>query len=458
MIALRSFLLSSSICLALASWEVLAMSKRGAILQNDIGNKIKRILLTNANESVLTQVSKSVAERVTYAVKAADSSLSTKAVWSNDAPLQVLPSYMRDRQGLRYDVLEYQLHVAVATGDYNEVTELLATDQVGVDDFDRRGRTPLHIAIETGNLNMVALLVINGANIETKIANERWHYEHEFSEQNNKNKVVRNTTPNSEASTTPIGLAIQGEHHDILALLIMAGADVEKATSVSHNGKYATMTKPASIVASRGDLASLILLDVAGAELLNSYNPTLNHAVAGEHAALVEFLLEARLPPEQQIIGALKFAESVLIFDMLASKLNYLNSNLMHDYALKGKHTLVAHLIDEYGFDPDAINNYGDTALHLALKENAKGNRKSTIANLLKRGADPFVQATNSTGITPITLAIKNGMEHLFVPYLTPKQLLEVGITMPDGQGREAERDELLTQLRRRAQTTNNIQ
>ena len=140
----RCFLLIGTVCL------ILAGLKNAPV-------KIQSQLISNASK-LTALVSSSTAKHITDAVNSAafySSAASIEDILQDegDELPPFLPTHMMDRQGLTYDVLEYPLHVAVAASDYQEVTELLATDQVGVDDFDpyaisKNGYTPLHLLLK----------------------------------------------------------------------------------------------------------------------------------------------------------------------------------------------------------------------------------------------------------------------------------------------------------------------
>jgi hypothetical protein len=85
------------------------------------------------------------------------------------------------------------------TGRHNyEEVKLLIENGVNVNSQNTFGRTPLHVAVESGNLNLVKLLIEKGANLDIQDRDGR----------------------------TPLHMAAMSNSLDIVKLLIEKGADV----------------------------------------------------------------------------------------------------------------------------------------------------------------------------------------------------------------------------------------
>ena len=358
-------------------------------------------------------------------------------------------------RGLTYDILEYPLHVAVASGNYAEVEQLLVTGKANVDDFDRRGRTPIHIAVDAGDFNMVALLIKNGADVSLAIKEWRWFYKIVDRWNNGRDRLERyknegridrgdveplvhsngeikklkkkERVVNQDHALTPVRLAIRDGYLDILALLLLGGASIEPLAS-SHLS-VAPIRTPARMAAGKGDLASILLLDAAGADLaeveISDFTNAFSMAVANERLDVVEYLLDKM--PDEIIAGALKSAKSATMFAKLKEAIPEVSlatvggrlksETLLADQVSSGNTEVVELMIDEYGMNPNEKDDDGITLLHQALL--SPNENKETVLALLQRGADPLAQHRWGN---PFDIARDAGLGHLFLPYVDKQQ------------------------------------
>ena len=212
-----------------------------------LGNRI--LVQRLANSQMRSKVDSATVTRVYAAISKAISFANDTDLDKLPAARRELPEYMRDTKGLTYDILTYPLHTAVAGGDYGEVTRLLAEGEASVNDFDQRGRAPIHIAVEVGDIHMVALLIRKGADVDIMVEEKGWLYrivDHDLDKLKNyhdnlsaiypveggnvtkvKIKDEFYNSPDKDMFLTPTYLAADGGHRDILALLLLKGASSE---------------------------------------------------------------------------------------------------------------------------------------------------------------------------------------------------------------------------------------
>jgi uncharacterized protein len=96
------------------------------------------------------------------------------------------------------------IHSAASKGDLAKVKELLKQDPASIASTDNMGRTPLHVAAEHAQKDVVAYLLENGADVNAKDRN---------------------------GGFTPLDLALSSFHaKDIVPLLLDKGADVNTAS------------------------------------------------------------------------------------------------------------------------------------------------------------------------------------------------------------------------------------
>lgn len=94
------------------------------------------------------------------------------------------------------------LHDAIARKDLDGVTRIIRASSDCVNAKNDRGRTPLHVAAQNGQNDMVKLLISKGAEVD---ARSGWKY-------------------------TPLTLAAESAHRDVVLTLIDSGADLGAVT------------------------------------------------------------------------------------------------------------------------------------------------------------------------------------------------------------------------------------
>jgi len=160
--------------------------------------------------------------------------------------------------GLIQDLLE-----ACRQGDAETLGRLLsngASAAAIIDGADREGRTPLYLACDAAHADVVKMLIEAGADV-----NKAGSY-----------------------GCTPVYMASEGGHADVVKMLIEAGADLNKADDYGCTPVYKA--------SERGDADVVKMLIEAGADVNKADNDgctPVYRASEGGHTDVVKMLIEA---------------------------------------------------------------------------------------------------------------------------------------------------------------------
>lgn len=229
--------------------------------------------------------------------------------------------------------------------------------QLGVDmNAQVRGRSVMHVAVEEGTDDIVALLHELDININIK----------------------------DERGNTPLHYAVRNRHHATIQLLEKCGAHINVQNDVGDT--------PLHIAVSLSDRTAVILLLKGGADM---HVQDVDGNTAFHRAAYVGNC------GVMQLLGS----HGADIYGR--NKKGY---TAIH-WAAAGHSCEALRYLKKLGCDVDAQNNFGNTPLHLA----ALKNNYNVIRCLKELGAD--INAKNQDGDTPIHLAIRND-EYESIQYL----------------------------------------
>ncbi len=205
-----------------------------------------------------------------------------------------------------------EIHQAAKEGKFDAVKKMLKEDPDLVNAIDSDGLTPLHLAAEYGHRQIVELLLQEGADINAKSGFKR----------------------------TPLHFAASSGHDEIVSLFIEKGAELNKNDS-------------------------FVLTPIFQA----AYNG---------HKNIVEMLLSNGI-------------------NLNATEKN--SVTLLHAAAISGNPELVEMLLDK-GIDRNVRNIFGKTPLHFA----ASRGHNAAVKTLIDRGADINIKSLD--GRTPLQTAI----------------------------------------------------
>ena len=291
----------------------------------------------------------------------------------------------------------------VASGQREKINDLLKVG-INLNTTDDKGRTALHIAVETGALDIVSLLISQGAKIDV---------------QDNRGR-------------TPLLIAVNNDDLETIQLLSDAGADFSITDKEGNSPASISFFKPTSLlrylvneenvnnpaIDGRPLLhvsAGLGLCDYLEVLLDKGADTTLrnNQGFSALDSALTPKVSYKQIQCAAELVraGSLppKNEEWLYIFDPISTN----NLNIRSEYGATAMHHAAEH--NHIGMIQYLIKNEaeiaarnlpGDTALHIAIR---KGY--GTIANLLIRaGAD--VDEKNYSGNAPMHDALSSDDGH----------------------------------------------
>ncbi|MBN2345769.1 MAG: ankyrin repeat domain-containing protein, partial [Candidatus Aminicenantes bacterium] len=245
-------------------------------------------------------------------------------------------------------------------GDVQAVKALVAKTPDVLAARDKDGMTPLHIAAQAGNRELVDYLVGKGAKIEL---------------QNSHHK-------------TPLHLAVMANHGEAAAALLKWGAVVETRDDYQRTALILCARE-------RGQAATGRVLIEAGADVnaVDKFgSDALELAAWRGKRDFVDLLLArgARLPnPGEKWHGLLELAASQgleTLFQRLAGSVSDLKAavgeGFLHDAAAGGSAKIMGFLLEK-NFDPAQADRFGWTPLHYA----ARDGRLEAACILLEKGA-----------------------------------------------------------------------
>lgn len=223
-------------------------------------------------------------------------------------------------------------------------------------------KTPLHQAVEKGDIEAVRSLLAQGADINAK----SWN------------------------SETPLGTAVYHRQKEIVALLLSHGAEVNSA--YTGNGLFGTIPLHLALRSHQAEIAEMLVKAGSDVNAQGGYGGIAPLHLALDNRALFELMLEH---------GGLIDAPSGN------------GMTCLHRAAMGGLDEMAEYFIDK-GALVNVQDNDGNTPLHLA----AKGGHAAVCKVLLAHQADIHIK--NKKGLLPLHYAQASDLTDIIVD-LTPK-------------------------------------
>lgn len=262
---------------------------------------------------------------------------------------------------------ERLIHEAIRLQNVATVAASISQDAASVNEKDRSGDTPLHLACGYGSLEIAAILLEHGADTEAT----------------------------NDSGFKPIHEAAQGGHLPILQLLVEAGVDIDSQTS---DGSTSLL------LVSRPDQSSSGAA-IFGWLLAHGAEYDLYTAVAYGMAHVVRAMITANPT------GWLRYphANEAII---KACNLFYLTSN----YSLKKKRRLITHDLLEHDANPNVISS-GTSPLISAISTNDMQIvelliRHKANVNLTVENTSPLQMAKRVGNVEMIQLLLRHGVNN----------------------------------------------
>jgi ankyrin repeat protein len=221
-----------------------------------------------------------------------------------------------------------EIHDVAHQGDLTKMKTLLTANPQLINAKDARNSTPLHFAADNGSIEVIELLLENGADLKAIDVD----------------------------GDTPLHWAAFAGHQDVVELFIAAGAEIN-----TKNKKGLTPLEYA-VRLGHTDVVDFLLAKGVEIPLTGDKSRTLLHQAAANG---------------QNGLVTLMISKGVTIL----SRSND-GGTLLHNAAIGGLSGIIDLLIEQ-GVDIDAYDQYGLTALHLA----ARDDRKAIVEMLIAKGA-----------------------------------------------------------------------
>jgi ankyrin repeat protein len=139
------------------------------------------------------------------------------------------------------------LHAAVSAGHPN-VAELLLTRGAEIDATNNRGWTPLYIAVSRSRKDMAEMLLANKADVNAKCSKDT-----------SLDKIVIGTSDPARISFdgfTPLHLAAENGNRDMVELLLAGGSEINAASDRGQTALHVAAARGAAAVRAYGDAAA----------------------------------------------------------------------------------------------------------------------------------------------------------------------------------------------------------
>ncbi len=309
------------------------------------------------------------------------------------------------------------LHWASGNGNV-EMVKILIDNGANVNAQEKSGYTPLHFAAGKGFNDVISVLVKSGADINKPAADNSTplHFSAECDQTGSVNLLVKlSANVNAQESSGKRVLHIisksKSDSTETVFLLIKAGADVNALDTEENTALHY------SLAAKSGPNSKMLLASGADVKIKNKKKETSLHAGASLiDAGVSKMLLNSEImnSKDESGITPLQTAAEYNNMDILKPLLALgADPNLadntgktpLHKAAKKGNKEILKELLD-FKADLEAKDNSGFTALHFA----ASNDEADSLGFLLKSGIKN-INLKDSLGRTALMIAVMKNSE-----------------------------------------------
>lgn len=317
---------------------------------------------------------------------------------------------------LAHSLYAQEIFDAIHSGDLAKVKTLVEKDASLVHSTDAAGNTPLHLAAKAGSLEMMELLLLNGADINAK--NTQLNsplIEAIIAEKDDAAKLLIMKGADfkrPDRGLSPLFYSARRNQRELVELLLAKGADIENGWVLNF-----IVIKPELY-----DMAKLLIekgADVNSKDP-NGNTPMQNAITHGKSLQMIDLLLDNGADIDTSDNGIIRIlnggaacgAERLVkfAFEKMGDRKfrNQNESNALMRNAFVGGSVEIVKLLQAknipLSFETD---NRGRTALHIV----AENNKSEMLEFLVKNGAD--INLRTKSGKSAYNLAEENGHKEL---------------------------------------------
>ena len=300
------------------------------------------------------------------------------------------------------------LHTAAMMNLTSDVISILVSHGADIDARNKEGVTPLEIAVQKNNIELVHLLTQNGANIHTQDTNGNSPLSMAFASTNEMLEAVvnsRNCTSQDSDGNTPLHIALLRD-----APLSKVQYIISLTNDVNIRNRDGNSALFISVLKNRQKVGEMLLAKDADIFSTNTNNNSPLRLALKYGGSVQSWLITSRTIKSKDGSGnsvlhyAAEWQYGDAITSLLAKGADISVKNANGETALfsavKTNNPSIIKLIVEGGAEVLARDNLGSTAMHTAVRWDAP----SSIDTLVDYGLSVNVQ--NSSGKSPLAEAV----------------------------------------------------
>ncbi|WP_353285322.1 ankyrin repeat domain-containing protein [Wolbachia endosymbiont (group A) of Beris morrisii] len=287
-----------------------------------------------------------------------------------------------------------------AESNYEEVIQLFLMRGASINEADKNGETPLHLASWGGHLDTLQHLINNGANISTKDSSGKTPLD--IARDKGHNNLVQYLQQTQSSLNRELLTVVQGGDLDKVKDFIGKGASLDAKDEYGRTSLYWASWN--------GNLDAVKYLIGKGASIHaedKDGKTPLDIAIDQKHDSVAVYLQQTQLGLNKQLLVAVRGNDFNKVKDLVSkgASVDTKDSDgwtLLHHTARRG-YLEVAEFLIEKGADINAEDKYGKKPIQRA----AEDNNKNIITLLLSKGVN--INDTDRNGRTSLYWASYNG-------------------------------------------------